>query len=202
MNQPWVYIVLFGLVLIVYAKISPKNQGNKISQGNILGDVEEAMDHFAAELDEQNKALIQMFAETKKEYGMQYAGLISRIETLEKQGLQWQEEIHRLHFLLEQLQSQQLASMIRPSDPSLIHSETMISTPLMDSEPSEDAAIPESQELQTSVVLMNIKDRYKELFSLFDQGKSTEYIAKKLGMNKGEINLIIQLAKQEEVSNA
>ena len=43
-----------------------------------------------------------------------------------------------------------------------------------------------------------IKARYKELFDLYDSGKSIEYIAKKLGRNKGEVQLILGLAKQEE----
>ena len=44
--------------------------------------------------------------------------------------------------------------------------------------------------------------RYPELFYLYRQGKSIEQIAKKLGINKGETALIIQLAKQEEEGRA
>jgi len=44
----------------------------------------------------------------------------------------------------------------------------------------------------------NIKSRYSDLFALYSQGKSIEYIAKKSGMNNGEVQLIIQLARQEE----
>jgi DNA-directed RNA polymerase specialized sigma24 family protein len=49
---------------------------------------------------------------------------------------------------------------------------------------------------------MNIRDRYANVFQLYDQGKSTDYIAKKLDMNKGEVMLIIQLAKQEGQARA
>jgi DNA-binding NarL/FixJ family response regulator len=48
------------------------------------------------------------------------------------------------------------------------------------------------------VSLMNIRDRYSVIFEMYDQGKSTDHIAKKLDMTKGEVNLIVQLAKQEE----
>jgi hypothetical protein len=49
---------------------------------------------------------------------------------------------------------------------------------------------------------MNIRYRYMELFALEKQGKSIDHIAKKLGMNKGEVMLIIQLAKQEDRTRA
>ncbi|MDF2815210.1 MAG: hypothetical protein K0Q81_1410, partial [Paenibacillus sp.] len=49
---------------------------------------------------------------------------------------------------------------------------------------------------------MNIRYRYTELFALEKQGKSIDHIAKKLGMNKGEVMLIIQLAKQEDRTRA
>jgi hypothetical protein len=47
---------------------------------------------------------------------------------------------------------------------------------------------------------LSMKSRYKELFSLHDQGKGVEAIAKKLGMNKGEVILILQLSRQEEMT--
>ncbi|WP_042160514.1 DUF6115 domain-containing protein [Paenibacillus gorillae] len=47
-----------------------------------------------------------------------------------------------------------------------------------------------------------IQSRYAELLELYSQGKSIELIAKKLGMNKGEVQLILQLAKQEEGARA
>ncbi|MNG03181.1 hypothetical protein D3C84_862490 [compost metagenome] len=54
------------------------------------------------------------------------------------------------------------------------------------------------EEIQPDQSRPSIRDRYVELFELYDQGKSIEAVARKLGMNKGEIQLIIQLAKQEE----
>ena len=44
----------------------------------------------------------------------------------------------------------------------------------------------------------DMKSRYPEIFQYYEQGKSIEYIAKKTGMNKGEVELIIHLSKQEE----
>ncbi|MBP1155979.1 hypothetical protein [Paenibacillus sp. PvR098] len=210
MNQPWIYIVLVGLVLIVYAKIVPRsagNQGSNARGGSMLSEMEETMDLFAAELDEQNKALIQMFVETKKEYELHTTKLVYRIELLEKQGEQLQQEVSRIGFTCDQLQSRQLAEKrvdaayartaagsIEPEQPgggSL--------TPASPPEPMLEQVIPVPPDVS---FVMNMKERYSELFELYQQGKSTDYIAKKLGKNKGEINLILQLAKQEELSDA
>lgn len=44
----------------------------------------------------------------------------------------------------------------------------------------------------------SIKDRYTELFRLHDEGKSMDAIAKQTGIQLGEVQLILQLAEQEE----
>ena|GEM_PF-228673 len=43
----------------------------------------------------------------------------------------------------------------------------------------------------------SIRRRYAELVSLYERGRSIEQIAKALAMNKGEVQLILQLAKRE-----
>jgi hypothetical protein len=48
----------------------------------------------------------------------------------------------------------------------------------------------------------SIEERYPELFEYYRQGKSTEQIARKLGMNKGEVMLILGLAKREARQHA
>ncbi|UUZ95699.1 hypothetical protein LJK87_15475 [Paenibacillus sp. P25] len=52
----------------------------------MLSEMEQTIEHFAAELEEQNQALIEMFAETKKEYELHHAKLALRLEQLEKQN--------------------------------------------------------------------------------------------------------------------
>lgn len=201
MNQPWIYVVLIGLVLIVCARIVPRSAGNQSLDGSMLSEMEETMDHFAAELDEQNKALIQMFAETKKEFELHSAKLVYRVETLEKQGVQLQQEVSRLGYALEQLQAK--PSVERRG--SLAYNGDAAGSKIFEQhDESLNAAIPPEPVMQEPSVpsfVTNMKERYSELFELYQQGKSTDYIAKKLGKNKGEINLILQLAKQEELSD-
>jgi hypothetical protein len=190
-NQPWAYIVLFGLVFIVYAKIIPRSSPSKNLQSPTIHEIEETMEHFTAELDEQNKALIQLLAETKRDYEVHSAKLSMRVETLERQMGQAAQELSKLGFSYDEIQKKMEQRVSLPTDPVI---ETQLQTPSI--------ALNKEEVQQEPLVAMNIKARYLELFELYEQGKSTEYIAKKLNMNKGEVNLIFQLAKQEERLNA
>ncbi|MGF9915405.1 DUF6115 domain-containing protein [Paenibacillus ehimensis] len=186
MDQPWVYIVLVGLLIVVYAKIIPrKSEGAAKTDGPIVREMEQAMDHLAMELEEQNKALIELFSGTKQTYEEHMAQLASRVETLEKQCQELRDELGRLTFSEEQRRVSRQADASMPGE-------------AVDTEPAK----PDMQPEATNKAPMNMKERYGELFGLYESGKSTDYIAKKLGMNKGEISLILQLAKQEERSNA
>ncbi|WP_426447053.1 hypothetical protein ACP26L_24030 [Paenibacillus sp. S-38] len=222
MNQPWMYIVLLGLVLVVYAKIIPKSPGGEAREGGgMVTEMEEAMDHFAAELDEQNQALIAMFAETKKENELHYVRLVSRVEALEKQNASLQQELSRLSFVQEQHKGQgpvMIAASQAPSPAPQVHTaashapaETQPSGAelLLQQDPSAalhplelQALQPDEEEPVPVPGPKNIRERYEELFRMYEQGKSTDAIAKKLGLNKGEIHLILQLAKQEEKTHA
>ncbi|TBL77756.1 DUF6115 domain-containing protein [Paenibacillus thalictri] len=194
MDQPWVYIVLFGLVLIVYAKILPKKA--PLQQGATVNEIEETMEHFAAEIEEQNQAVIQLFTQTKHEYEQQLNKLSGRIEWLEKQNNSLSQEVAKLLGAQDQWDKQiaLLGTTISSAHEKPQHYSVPAPAP---AEP--EVAVQTSPEAEEPPVsLMNIKKRYAELFDLYEQGKSTDYIAKKMGMNKGEINLIVQLAKQEE----
>ncbi|WP_235941422.1 hypothetical protein [Paenibacillus puerhi] len=209
MNQPWVYIVLFGLLLIVYARLLPRDASPspRRESPEMMKEVESAMDHFAVELEEQNKAIVQLFTDTKKDYETHSAKLASRVETLEKHNLQLQSELSRVGFMTEQIQKQQSSpSLIAqgvPVEPigapvsevpsKQVPAPQAASGPVSEEGIEEAAGRPEAREKP-----LKIRQRYAELFLLYDQGKSSDAIAKKLGMNKGEIALILQLAKQEE----
>jgi TolA-binding protein len=188
--QPWVYIVLLGLVLLIYARLMPKKEAKP--SANWTKELEETMEHFASDMEEQNEALVRLFTDTKKDYEMHLAKLSGRMEALEKQNFILSQEINRL----QQLQSMQhihaaQAEAQRQSPSPSAASEAMQTKP---AENAEQAKEP----VPAAPSLMNIKERYPDLFQLYEQGKSTEAIAKKLGMNKGEVSLILQLSKQEE----
>ncbi|UUZ85954.1 hypothetical protein LJK88_22395 [Paenibacillus sp. P26] len=145
----------------------------------MLSEMEQTIEHFAAELEEQNQALIEMFAETKKEYELHHAKLALRLEQLEKQNDLLQRRVGELS---DREPGSRSASVPQP--------EAGVS-----SGPSghEEAARGQASALYLAAEpepapasLMNVKERYSELFQLYSQGKSTDVIAKKLGMNKGK----------------
>ncbi|WP_258959173.1 hypothetical protein [Paenibacillus tyrfis] len=197
MDQPWIYIVLVGLLIVVYAKIIPrKSEGAAKPDGAIVKEMEQAMDHLAMELEEQNKALIELFSGTKQTYEEHTAKLTSRVETLEKQCQELRHELGRLTFPEEQRRLSLQADASKQGEALGASAGAAVSQAYTDS------AVPDTQPEAANKAAMNMKERYAELFGLYESGKSTDYIAKKLGMNKGEISLILQLAKQEERSNA
>ncbi|WP_249862830.1 hypothetical protein [Paenibacillus konkukensis] len=169
----------------------PRTNGSKELQGPTIGEIEETMEHFAAELEEQNEALIRQLAETTREYDAQSAKLASKIDMLEKQSVHTGQEIARLSLANEELQKK--LERITEWQQSVLQNAAAFPQPS-----GEAAAAVEEPQASHG---MNIKKRYSELFSMYDQGKSSDYIAKKMGMNKGEVSLIIQLAKQEEQLN-
>lgn len=145
-------------------------------------ELEEAMDQFISEIEADNKELLNTVAQMKKEHDQRLAKLTGQVEELEKRVREQDSEFKR--FALSKLEQQHSVAE---------HVPTFIAEPVkqLDSEVQEEP-------LDSSKGTANIRDRYDELFRLHDEGKSVEAIAKKLGMNKGEVNLILQLAKQEE----
>jgi DNA-binding NarL/FixJ family response regulator len=136
----------------------------------MVKEIEETMEHFANEIEEENNQLLHSVAQIKSDHELQINRLISKVEQLEKQNYDLSSEIKSIVFTKLNESNKQL--------------------------PAETADKPISE--KTAHASMQMKERYSELFRLHEQGKAVEYIAKKLNLNKGEVQLIIQLAKQEE----
>lgn len=190
----WLYIVLLGLVLVVYAKLVPKKEP-ATKQTNVMKEIENTMELFSAELEEENKQLLGLVSGMKKEHDAHTATLLGRIEALEHQNKAVHDQLSML--LLDQRNRKDT------SPPSVAIDAPGVSAP----DVSLSAAAPAQQKPQAEEAVvqpergpMSIRQRYSDVFRLYEQGKSTEYIAKKLEMNKGEVMLIIQLAKQEDQS--
>lgn len=201
MNSPWIYIVVIGLVLIVYSRFLPKTAAS--GQPQLKQEVEETIGHFAAEIEAENRELVQLISAMRKEHEAQTSTLAKRIDTLEKQVADYAAQL------------QQLAAAAPSGDTSRVPKEEGEPRQAQEHEAQHRQAVPpqpvarEEREADAAaaldavaVPLMNIKARYPELFRLYEQGKSVDAIAKKLEMNKGEVSLILQLARQEERVNA
>lgn len=158
-------IILIGLVIIIYTRLFSKDDSNH-NQSRLLTDMEETFEHFALEIEDDNKRVLDHILVLKEQFDQQNTKLLTRIELLEKQ-------------LSEKPKAPIVGHVKRPSSQ-------------IDVTPQEKP-LPQSDR-------MDIKQRYSQLFELHDVGKSMDYIAKKLSINKGEVQLILQLGNQEEQS--
>lgn len=200
--EPWLYIVLLGLVLVVYAKFVPKRE-QPSKQSNVIKEIEDTMEQFSAELEEENRQFLGLVADMKKEHDIHTAKLQGRIEALEQQNRTVNDQLSLL-IRAEQKRRDEPPSLkeetLRP--PILSASRSIVQEMVVSNDAERDklSSSPAADSIsnQPERGPMNIRERYANVFHLYDQGKSTEYIAKKLEMNKGEVMLIIQLAKQED----
>ncbi len=198
--MPWQIIALLGACLIVYAFLIPakKNSGNDRKQ--IASDIERSLEQFSMELEMENQDLIQRIAEMKADHGTETAKLQSRMESLEKLCGELNEARIRAGFSeTPPPASGSEEAAVSPADPK----KQIYTRPLRkshaDQGPEPQKPEPQSpDEAPEERAHLGIKHRYRDVFQLHQQEKSIEYIAKKLGMNKGEVQLIIQLANQEE----
>jgi hypothetical protein len=197
---PWMYVVLLGLVLIVYARLLPKNE-TAAPKNTVVQEIEETIEHFAVEMDEQNKAILDLFTSTKQDYEVELAKLSGRMELLEKQKSELSHELSKIHISTQtDAASSQAQNTAAEKLNELTYARNAASHPANTSKTATEEQEKTMPIQEVPSLSLSIKTRYAELFSLHDQGKGIEAIAKKLGMNKGEVNLIIQLAKQEERS--
>jgi hypothetical protein len=200
--EPWLYIVLLGLVLVVYAKFVPKRE-QPSKQTNVIKEIEDTMEQFSAELEEENRQFLGLVSDMKKEHDIHTAKLQGRIEALEQQNRAVNDQLSLL-IRAEQKRRDEPPSLKEEGlrQPILSASRSIVQEMVVLNDAERDklsSSLPaDSHSNQPERGPMNIRERYANVFHLYDQGKSTEYIAKKLEMNKGEVMLIIQLAKQED----
>lgn len=171
----WVIIILLGLGIILYAKIVTKSDTQPM-QKKLYEEMEDTFENFAMEIEEENKQLLEYIMTLKHKHEKDNSILLSRLEQLEKQFLNTT--------LTYQLKLEKDNEIIQ-------------NTNVTKDNDNDKKVVPESVTVSKPISFENdMKERYHDLFKLYNQGKSVEYIAKKIEMNKGEVQLIIQLANQ------
>ncbi|MCL6459912.1 MAG: hypothetical protein K6T85_18105 [Gorillibacterium sp.] len=186
MTDPWVVVVIMGIICIVASWMikEPKHAFSMTKE------IEEALDLVAVNMEEENRELIRSITQMKSEFERRNENSEKRVLGLEKRIDDLSAELRNVLMLQLQKATEKKSSM----------------TPILQQQHNEMSSFPGAS--QAAALLPNterieeqpegLKLRYPELFQLYQQGKSIEQIAKKLGINKGETALIIQLAKQEE----
>lgn len=181
--QPYLqYIVLFGAVVIVGALVMPRKKQDAALPPQSMQNMETALEQFMENMEKDNEELVLLVRKAQQESKIDAQQKEQRITELERTCEQLTVQLRESHST-SAIANSQTASVLQTSFASL-------SKNIINEEPEET--------LRTDT----IHARYSELFLLYEQGKSIEMIAKKLGMNKGEVQLIIQLAKQEVAAHA
>lgn len=197
MNLPgWIYIVLIGAVAIVYGFLLPKARNVAATAQSMatVDKVEDTLEHYMAEIEKENEEIIDLVSKIKQESTAKQLAL--------------QEQLTEMRQRLIQLE-QKPDPVIMPS--AVPHVATMQNPAYTQTQGTgtqgdalRESAARMAQQYSEPVVeeqpdtTERIQDRYQELFALYENGKSIDTIAKTVGLQRGEVQLILQLAKQED----
>ncbi|TCM98870.1 hypothetical protein EV294_102155 [Paenibacillus sp. BK033] len=180
MMSNWTYIVLLGAVVAVASLFLPRKQQER--EAKDTRNMEIALEQFMENTELDHQELVKLVSALREE-GKQHADANKQRMT----------ELENKSMLLEQ----QLAFLQQQRQNDLLQAaQTMPVSGMAKAAPAADQPTIVDQEPEQPV--SGIQLRYPDLFDFYRQGKSIEAIAKKLNMNKGEVQLILQLAKQEE----
>lgn len=184
--QPWVYIVLVGAVAIVYGMILPARRKEEGAEKQSLKDTEAALGLYMADLERENEEMLQLVSSIKQQSQSTKAALQEEIAVLREQvaGLEKTTILLDARLTAEEKGLLQLTAFTKNNAAR---------------QPADDASGgAESATAPKPKPVSSIKLRYPRLFELHEQGKSIDSIAKTAGLQRGEVQLILQLAKQEE----
>lgn len=197
MNVPgWIYIVLIGAVAIIYGFLLPKARNVAATAQSMatVDKVEDTLEHYMAEIEKENEEIIDLVSKIKQESTAKQLAL--------------QEQLTEMRQRLIQLEQRPdpviMTSVVQPVAPIQNPVTTLEGTGTQGDALRESAARMAQQSSEPVVeeqpdTTERIEDRYQELFALYKNGKSIDTIAKTVGLQRGEVQLILQLAKQEDL---
>jgi DNA-binding NarL/FixJ family response regulator len=173
----------------------PRKDKAQESSHQLVQEMESTLEHYMTEIEQDNDALIQRVAELKGEAAATDQRMMSQLQELQQR--------------LDQLEREKTRMPEPDQSPAMIinarqTAEGLQAQGLLDSVKAEaDQQAAATSDLQVEQESQeprreSIKDRYTELFRLHDEGKSMDAIAKQTGIQLGEVQLILQLAEQEE----
>ncbi|MGW9528274.1 DUF6115 domain-containing protein [Paenibacillus terrae] len=209
MDQPWIYIVLLGAAAVVYAWLLPKRQAGRGTEEAVVQKVEATLEQYMADIENGNDELIELVSGIKQEHAVKQASLQEQVAELR----------NRIVELERQAAITSVSTQTVPGSEVLLHtgtphqavaaygqfSNTQTTVIPMQAEQSDASIVAVEdqaslQEAESEAQQETIRERYQELFALYEQGKSLDYIAKQSGIQRGEVQLILQLAEREDLT--
>lgn len=189
--EPWQTIMLVGGVAVVCAAVLPRRQRvntPQSDQSQTVRNMETALEQFMENMEADNKEMMQLVTKSSQDTQLQAVKRDERIGQLEKRCAE-------LEQLLREQSKQFDAAIAQVKDQAALAAAQAVQ--LVKAESSAAAEVVSEPQVQVERT-PSIRERYADLFELHRNGKSIDAIAKNLGLNKGEVQLILQLSKQEE----
>lgn len=188
-SAPWVYIVLLGAVVLVYSLLAPQRKQAARSSQDTVSDVEATLEQYMAEMEQDNDEIVQLLTQFKQDTVSKQLSMQEQISELRQRLADTEKQHAALELVVSTLQQNGWKGASVPGA-----ADSMSAASLPDGATAE----PEQQIEEPSPAVPTVRDRYPQLFELDAQGKSMDAIAKAVGMPRGEVQLILQLAKREE----
>jgi hypothetical protein len=190
--EAWQTIMMLGAVAIVCAAVLPRkavSNNDPTQSSQTVRNMETALESFMENMESENRQMVEMVTKSQQETQTQAVNREKRISELEKRCADLEA------VLTEQAKgaARSIVSEHAAASPLTANSEqqALASTSIVSKTANVEEPAPTIEE-------STIRSRYSDLFEMYSHGKSIEAIAKKLGINKGEVQLILQLSKQEE----
>jgi len=181
--EPWLLIVLLGACALTAGLLVPRKNGRRTDSGG-MESMQAALEQFMENMEAENRKIVDTSLRAAQQQREDNAARDERIAALERRCAE-----------LEQLAARTESRVEARID--------ALQTALSAAGGRQQDGVPADRtEAAAAAAPTGIRARYPELFALYDAGRSVDLIAKKVGMNKGEVMLILQLSKQEEASRA
>lgn len=188
---------MLGVAAILYSFLIPGRVNNNMKP-NQNNEIEATLEQYMAEIENENQELIHLITQMKQEFTTkqlatqeQIVELRNRLVTVE-QGVQSQEIKFRTFTSTQETTLMARMSEAAVAQPDLKQVVIEEEAPVLEEVVVEEEPIKKHED--------SLHDRYPELFELYNQGKSIDMIAKAVGIQRGEVQLILQLANKEESS--
>jgi len=199
-DEPWLLIALIGAAIAGYGFLLPRGEETPPKK-------DDSFERLMEDLEAENRGLLDAITRLKAEQD----------DTVERLGRRIRELEQEVDILKERGRAASMAPADAPSSADT-------ATPASDSAQADSpdrAKIAFSANTQAAGTAaadgagegsageggdakasLAIHERYAQLLELYRRGRSIEQISKAMNMNKGEVQLILQLAKREEAARA
>ncbi|MDO3410672.1 hypothetical protein QWJ34_12945 [Saccharibacillus sp. CPCC 101409] len=193
MNDAWFYVVLLGAAAVVYAFLIPKPKGGGApapgGDNRVVREVEQTLEQYMAEMEKENDDLVNLLVQIRQETGAKQLALQEQVAEMRGRLADMERTSGKHEARIEQLSSAEppVSASSAPQESARRLRDELIES-AAEREP-EDKAEPTD----------SVRGRYPQLFDMHERGRSIDAIAKATGMQRGEIQLILRLAKREDV---